>query len=101
MQKNRYHLTISRKTKFLNFFRSLFILISFDKILARLARNKPVDSFVAKLCPPNYLYKTGSVRNFTVNGISYSLDVSDTMGHANYFAIYDPAQMLLYKKIRE
>jgi FkbM family methyltransferase len=98
---NQYNSVPSGKTKLFNLFRKLFILTSFDKVLASLPRNKTMDFIVSKICPPNYLYKKGSIRNFTVNGINYSLDISDAMGHTIYFAIYDPAHSLLIKKIKK
>lgn len=100
MYTDRYHLTIPLRTKVFNLFRSFFILTKFDNVIARLVRHRPPGSLPAKLTPPNYLYKPGTVRNFTINGINYSLDLSDTVGHSNYFAIADAGHEVLYSMVK-
>jgi len=100
MKAKPYHLHIPFKTKFFNFFRRFFIFSGFDKILAKYTRHKTIKSFAAKLIPPNYLYTQGTLRNCEVDGINFQLDISDTVGHSNYFNIDEPAQQLLYKMVQ-
>ncbi|MEO6220331.1 MAG: FkbM family methyltransferase [Ginsengibacter sp.] len=59
-----------------------------------------MNTFAAKLIPPNYLYTSGSIRNTTVDGINLKLDVSDTVGHSNYFSVDEPAQLLLFNYVK-
>ncbi len=101
MKTKPYHLNISFKTKCFNFFRKLFIISGFDKILARYTRHKSMNSFAAKLIPPNYLYAAGTIRKCEVDGIVFQLDISDTVGHSNYFNVDEPAQQLLYDFVQK
>jgi FkbM family methyltransferase len=92
-----YHLVISPKTKLLNFFRRFLIFSGLDKKLSQFTKNKPASSLFVKLIPPNYLYKPATIRNVSLNGISFITDISDTVGHVVYFGIKDPGQDKLFK----
>ncbi|HEY5406531.1 MAG TPA: FkbM family methyltransferase [Ginsengibacter sp.] len=100
MNPKLYHLQISAKTQLFNFFRKLFIVSGIDKLLPALTRHSNMNTFAAKLIPPNYLYSPGSVRTVEVDGIKLKLDISDTVGHSNYFAINEPAQIVLYNFVK-
>ncbi len=100
MKDQPYHLRISPKTKFFNFFRGFFIFSGFDKMLAEYTRHKKMNSFAAKLIPPNYLYPAGSLQNCKVDGINFQLDISDTVDHTNYFNVDEPSQQLLYQYVQ-
>jgi len=96
MKAKPYHLQISPKTRFLNFLRRFFIISGLDKFLARYARNNKKKALAAKLIPPNYLYHPDTMRTCKVDGINFRLDVSDTVGHTNYYSIDDQAEQLLF-----
>ncbi len=100
MNPKPYHLQISAKTQFFNFFRRLFIVLGIDKILPVLTRNSGMNTFAAKLVPPNYLYSPNSIRSTELDGIKLKLDISDTVGHSSYFAIDEPAQVVLYNFVK-
>ncbi|HUZ60247.1 MAG TPA: FkbM family methyltransferase [Hanamia sp.] len=100
MKTQSYHLYLSPKTKFLNFFRRFFIFSGSDKLLARFTRNGKPDSLAAKLIPPNYLYSPGTFRKCSVNGINFLLDISETNGHSNYYSL-DDGYKILFSHINE
>ncbi|MEO6289234.1 MAG: FkbM family methyltransferase [Ginsengibacter sp.] len=100
MNPKPYHLQMSAKTQFCNFFRRFFIISGIDKILPVFTRHSGMNTFAAKLIPPNYLYSPNSVRKVALDGINFKLDVSDTVGHSNYFAVNEPAQLLLYNFVQ-
>ena len=85
---NSYHLHQSSKTKFLNFFRSIFTIRLFENFLIFLLLEKKLIVF-RKLIPPNYLYKNCSFRNVTRDGINYKLDISNVVDHFLYYGIKD------------
>ncbi len=100
MNPKPYHLQISAKTHFFNFFRRFFIVSGVDKLLQAFTRHSSTNTLVAKLIPPNYLYAPGSIRIAEVNGIHLKLDISDTVGHSSYFAVNEPAQAVLYDFVK-
>ncbi len=97
MNTSPYQLTILPKTRLLNFFRKFFIASGLDRILVKLTRRQKMNSFVAKLIPPNYLYNPGSLRSAKVDGINFLLDISDTVGHSNYYNVDEPAHNIMYQ----
>ena len=100
MKTQSYHLYLSPKTKFLNFFRRFFIFSGLDKLLAHFTRNGKMDSLAAKLVPPNYLYSPGTFRKCSINGINFLLDISETNGHSNYYSL-DDGYKILFSHINE
>lgn len=100
MKTQSYHLYLSPKTKFLNFFRRFFIFSGLDKLLAHFTRNGKMDSLTAKLVPPNYLYSPGTFRKCSINGINFLLDISETNGHSNYYSL-DDGYKILFSHINE
>ena len=97
MNPNPYHLQISPKTKLFNFFRRFFIIIGIDKILPAFTRHSSIDSFAARLIPPNYLYDSKSMRKLSFEGINMKLDISDAVEHFTYYSFDEPALQALYK----
>lgn len=100
MNPKPYHLQISAKTQFFNFFRRFFIVSGVDKLLSAFIRHSSINTLAAKLIPPNYLYAPGSIRTLEVDGIQLKLDISDTVGHSSYFAVDGPAQVVLYDFVK-
>ena len=83
---NEYALHISPKTKFLNFFRRIFIIPWVEKQLVRRLGQHP-NILLKKLIPPNYLYKKKTTRHTTINGVKFLLDISNVVEHLVYFRI--------------
>ena len=54
MNPKPYQLQISAKTQLFNFFRKSFIISGIDKLLPSFTRHSNMNTFVAKLIPPNY-----------------------------------------------
>lgn len=86
MAKNEYALHIGLKTKFLNFFRRVFMIESLERFLIKQVEGDP-NSLWRKLIPPDYLYKRGSLRNTTINGTRFQFDISNVVEHLAYFRI--------------
>jgi FkbM family methyltransferase len=59
-----------------------------------------MNTLAAKLVPPNYLYPPGLQRTAVIDGIHLKLDISDTVGHSSYFAINEPAQLVMYHYVK-
>lgn len=87
---------LSRKTRFLNFFRRIFTMPVFERLLLKLTIDTKYNSIWARTTPPNYLYPKNSYRNATRNNIHYHLDISDYMEHGVYFGFREPAQDTLF-----
>ena len=100
MNPKPYHLQISAKTQFFNFFRRFFILSGVDRLLPAFTRHTSMNALAAKLIPPNYLYAPESIRTTKADGINLKLDISDTVGHSSYFAVDEPAQVVLYNFVK-
>jgi FkbM family methyltransferase len=83
-----YHLRQSPKTKILNFFRKPLTFPIFEKLLVKQTVEKS-SNFFKKLVPPDYLYKQGSFRNVTRNGLNLKLDISHVVDHYIYFGYKD------------
>lgn len=84
--ENEYALPIGIKTRFLNIFRRLFQLPVLEKFLVRQI-GPGRSSLWRKLVPPDYLYKRGSIRHTTIDGVEYVLDISNVVEHLVYFRI--------------
>lgn len=97
MNPNPYCLQISPKTKLFNFFRRFFILIGIDKILPTFTRHSSINSFAARLIPPNYLYDFNSIRKLSFEGINMNLDISDVVEHFTYYSFDEPGLQVLYR----
>jgi FkbM family methyltransferase len=83
-----YHLNQNAKTRFLNYFRSVFTLPLFENVLLMLLFKSKFKIF-QKLVPPDYLYKSGSFRFVERDGIKYKLDISNVVDHYLYYGIKD------------
>lgn len=101
MSKNKYYLTIGPKTRFLNFFRSLFRITPIENFLLKRVIGRSVRSVWVRLMPPNYVYPKNSRREVNRMGINYSLDISDQIEHAVYFGYKDEAQDALLLLARD
>lgn len=88
MRSYAYHEHLGFRTRVLNTARSIFRHAPFEGWLQRRAQGMPVDSFWAKLVPPEYTYPEGSWRTVERHGLRWKLDLSNTNDHALYF---DPA----------
>ena len=94
-----YALHIGTKTKFLNLFRRIFTTPPFENFLIKQVESNQ-HVFWQKLIPPNYLYKKNSVRNATINGINFLLDVSNVVEHLVYFRIAPENFRVVEKRLK-
>jgi len=96
---DQYHLRMTAKTRFLNFFRGIFTIPAIEKFL--LQKNLKYHSpFFQKLIPPNYLYKKPSIRKVARNGIFYKLDVSDVIDHYLYWGYKDHGYNTILEELK-
>jgi FkbM family methyltransferase len=68
----------------------------FELLLVRMTQGKSVNSFVAKLVPSHYLYRSPSPRNIKRDGLSFCVDISDLVDWHLYFNFYEPSHEKLY-----
>lgn len=84
----KYHLNLPLKTKILNVFRRGFQIPFMENwLVKKLEKNR--DSIYAKLVPPDYLYKAGSIRKVERFGLKYTLDISHVVDHYLYYSVKD------------
>jgi FkbM family methyltransferase len=95
----KYQLKQTLKTRFLNLFRRIFTLPAFEKIVVDLTLNSS-SWFLRKVIPPDYLYKKGSFRNVTRQGINYHLDISTVIDHGIYFGYKEPTNDFITQKLK-
>lgn len=76
----------SPKTKILNTFRRVFTIPIFEKMLVKKLLKNP-SNFSIKLIPPDYLFKSGSVRIVERKGINFKLDISNVVDHYLYWGL--------------
>ena len=96
---DNYHLKQSAKTRFLNFFRSIFTIPVFEKLLLTLTL-KWDNKLLQKVIPPDYLFKKGSIRMVERNGIKYKLDISHVVDHFIYWGLTDAAHQSVQKELK-
>jgi hypothetical protein len=76
------------KTRCLNFFRSFIRGTCVEGWLENSIRNHGgLSSFLRKLIPNNYQYQKPVLRKFAHDGLTYSVDISDYIGHTGYFGL--------------
>lgn len=80
-------MAISIKTRFLDTIRMVNKLPLVEKWLVQQSQNK--HSIARKLVGSQYLYKPGTIRNCTRNGINYQLHINDYLDHGIYFGMQD------------
>ncbi|HEY0041037.1 MAG TPA: FkbM family methyltransferase [Flavisolibacter sp.] len=83
---NEYALYIGPKTRFLNFFRRVFTIPFVEYLLVKKMKGNH-HRLWEKLIPPNYLYKSGSLRKTKIDGVAFLLDISNVVEHLAYFRI--------------
>ena len=91
----------SLKTNLFNLVRSTLKIKIFEKVIRLFCKGKPTSHFISKLCPNNYQYKLGTIRNFNHNGIELEVDIHDYVGHFLYFGFKDTSHEALYSLINE
>ncbi len=87
----KYFDRITTRTRFLNKIRHFLKYPFLERVLIAMISKKKENSFWSKLVPPEYLYARGTKRQSTRNGISYILDISDSVDHFIYFGFKDKA----------
>jgi FkbM family methyltransferase len=84
-----YHLELSSKTRLLNIFRKVFTKSRLLENILVYWTVKKNNAFAKKFVPPDYLYKKGSKRSVTRDGIKYNLDISNVVDHYLYYGNKD------------
>jgi FkbM family methyltransferase len=84
------------KTRLLNILREVFRIPWLERMLVRLTQGKPVHHGLVKLAPNHYQYPQPSVRHVVRNGLRYQVDISDLLGWAIYFGLYERSRERLY-----
>lgn len=80
-------MAISIKTRLLDTIRAVNKIPMVEKWLVQQSQNK--HSIARKLVGSQYLYKPGTIRNCTRNGINYQLHINDYLDHGIYFGMQD------------
>lgn len=96
-----YLKNIGTKTKILNFFRRIFFLSFFEKMLVNATKGQEHERMIAKLVPNHYQYAPNSLRKVKRNGINFVLDLSDLVDWWIYFGFKDLGRMELFSKVRK
>jgi FkbM family methyltransferase len=87
------------KTKILNILRYILFKNSlFEWIIIHLPSMIVNNFFLHKLIPNYYQYPKNTIRNATINGINFQLDISDYMQWALYYRITIEPRNILYEK---
>lgn len=77
------------KTKILNLVRSVFKIPFLETMIRYCTQNKSPENFISKCAPNNYQYPSNTFRTFKKNGITFTADISDYVGHYIYFGFRD------------
>ena len=77
--------------------RRLLVRTGLDDHLARRTQGEPPSSFLARLAPPNTIYKAPTVRTAVREGLELELDVSDYMQWCTYYGIAIEPREILYR----
>lgn len=86
---NKYVVKKTVKTRFLNLFRSFFIIPLFEKILFFPVVKKRNNNY-RKLLPPVYLYRHNTLRKVIRNGLRFNLDISNMVDYHLYYDLNEP-----------
>jgi FkbM family methyltransferase len=89
-------ISITPKTRVLNFFRAIFKVAHLESWLASSVRGRSVDYLICRLVPNPYQYPPGSFRGMEQNGIKMKVDISDYIGHYLYFGFEDKGMEKLF-----
>lgn len=100
MAEESYVLTVTWRTKLLNLPRRFFQWHPLEEFLQRKVQGHSNRSGWAKLVPPEYLYRPGSLRSVTRNGRRLHLDLSNMVDHWAFFGMADPAHRAFEERIR-
>jgi FkbM family methyltransferase len=89
------------KTRILNLFRIPFTMPPLENLLLAIIKGRPYFSLITRVVPNPLLYRFGSIRNVTRNGINYSLDLSCMMQWYVYWGFRSKDREELYSLIKE
>ena len=89
------------KTKLLNILRLIFLYRPFEVVLTYFTSDSIFGSFISKIPPNHYQYKTPSLRKAKRNGIHYNLDISDIIDWYIYYGFREKSKELLLESIKE
>lgn len=100
MNKKKDKLNLNTKVKVLNLIREVFKINFLENWLAKRTYGKSVHSLYAKLTPNNYQYTPGSIRNITRDGINFSVDLYDYIGHDIFYGFGSTEMNNLFSLIK-
>ena len=89
------------KTKLLNILRLVFLFKPFEAALTYYTCGSTFGSFLSKIPPNHYQYKTPNSRKVKRNGIHYNLDISDIIDWYIYYGFREKSKELLLENIKE
>ena len=89
------------KTKLLNILRLILVFKPFETILTYFTSGSIFGSFLSKIPPNHYQYKTPVSRKVKRNGINYKLDISDIIDWYIYYGFRELSKELLLANIKE
>jgi len=89
------------KTKVLNFLRRIFTIRPFENMLLAFVRHSRYMGLRSRFVPNPILYKFGTIRNVTRNGIKYELDMSCMMQWYVYWDYSAKDRNKLYSLVKE
>ena len=91
----------SLKTRSLDIVRSIFTEPPYEQFLYALAGGTRYLGLLSRTIPNPYLYKAGSIRNVTRDGINYSLDLSCMMQWVVFWNFKEKQRERLYSLVNE
>ncbi len=89
------------KTRVLNFIRKLFTNTFIERIIVKKMDVENPSGFWTKMVPPNYLYRSQSIRKVSRNNINYILDISNVVDHFIYFGFKERSFESIEEKIKK
>ena len=79
----------------------MFLYRPFEVVLTYFTSDSIFGSFISKIPPNHYQYKTPSLRKAKRNGIHYNLDISDIIDWYIYYGFREKSKELLLESIKE
>jgi FkbM family methyltransferase len=89
------------KRKILDFFRLIWMIPLFERVLVLFTKDKIFGSLVTKFPPNHYQYSINSLRTVVRNGIKYKLDLADAIDWYIYFGFKETSRQTLYSLIKQ
>lgn len=79
----------------------IFFIPPFESALRKLTAGKEYGTLISRLAPTQDQYEKGTIRNTTVNGINFRLDLSDLVAWFVYWGFSERSRNSLYALAKE